>query len=242
MRPKLKLASAVAASTIAIASPCQSGVPVFCVNCSTEWTQVVQLAKQAQQLMTELQSYQTQLLQYANMVQNTVALPTQAWGTVQADIIQVRNLSNAASLLSGNAGSILTRLQSAEGYVNQLGMIGNMPGQFTMWQQTMGNNLNTMGRVLGLQQDQASNDAALLARLQAASGSATGQMQAIQAGNELASANAAQLHEIHQTLMATAQMMANQMAVDADRKASEDTALQEYVAPQRIPLNGYASW
>jgi conjugal transfer/entry exclusion protein len=40
------------------------------------------------------------------MVTNTLALPQQLWGQVQGDIMQVRNLSNAASLLSGNAGSI----------------------------------------------------------------------------------------------------------------------------------------
>jgi len=50
---------------------------------------------------------------------HTLALPQQLWGQVQSDIMQVRNLSNPASLLSGNAGSILTRLQSASAYANQ---------------------------------------------------------------------------------------------------------------------------
>ncbi len=134
-----------------------------CVNCSTMWTQLLEYGKQAQQLATQLQQYQTQLQQYANMVTNTVALPQELWGTVQGDIMQVRNLSNAASLLSGNAGSIVTRLQSASAYANQAASLGNIAGQFTTWQQTIGNNVSTLGKTLGLQQNQQASDAALLA-------------------------------------------------------------------------------
>ena len=86
--------------------------------------------------------------------------------------------------------------------------LGNIAGQFSTWQQTIGNNLSTMGRTLGLQQSQQQNQAAILQALQQHSQSAQGQMQAIQAGNELAGANAAQLAQIQATLTATAQMQA----------------------------------
>ena len=199
-------------------------------------------AKQAQQLQTQIQQYQTQLEQYANMVTNTVALPQEAWGTVQSDILQVQSLSNAASLLSGNAGSIVTRLQSAAGYANQAASLGNIAGQFTTWQQTIGNNISTLGRTLGMQQNQEANDAALLTTLEAHSQSAQGQMQAIQAGNELAHGNAVQLQEIEATLTATAQMQATGMAVDADRRASEEAAMLHFSTPQPIQTTGYPQY
>lgn len=222
--------------------PAQAQWAVACVNCSTMWTQLLEYGKQAQQLATQLQQYQTQLQQYANMLTNTVALPQEAWGTVQSDIMQVRNLSNAASLLSGNAGSIVTRLQSASGYANQVTSLGNIAGQFTTWQQTIGNNVGSLGRTLGLQQDQEASNAALLATLQAHSQSAQGQMQAIQAGNELANANAVQLQQIQATLTATAQMQATGMAVDADRRASEDAAMLHFATPQPIQTSGYPQY
>src|ERR1700758_3216578 len=137
---------------IVASHPARAQWTVQCVNCSTTWTQLLEYAKQAQQLETQLQQYETQLQQYANMVTNTVAIPQQMWGTVQSDIMQVRSLSNAASLISGNAGSIVTRLQSASGYASQAANLGNVAGQFTTWQQTIGNNVNTLGRTLGLQQ------------------------------------------------------------------------------------------
>jgi P-type conjugative transfer protein TrbJ len=193
-------------------------------------------------MATQLQQYQTQLEQYANMVTNTVALPQEIWGTVQSDIMQIQALSNAASLLSGNSGSMISRLQSASAYANQVGNLGNIAGQFGTWQLTIGNNLSTMGRTLGLQESQQQNQAAILQALQQHSQSAQGQMQAIQAGNELAGANAAQLAQIQATLTATAQMQASNAAVAADRRATEDAAMLHFATPQPVATTGYQQW
>ena len=119
---------------------------------------------------------------------------------------------------------------------------GNVANQFSTWQQTIGNNLSTMGRTLGLQQSQQQNQAAIIQALQRHSQSAQGQMQAIQAGNELAGANAAQLAQIHATLIATAQMQASNTAVAADRRATEDAALLHFAPPQPVATTGYQRW
>jgi P-type conjugative transfer protein TrbJ len=205
-------------------------------------TQIKTLAQQAQSYATQIQQYQTELNQYANMITNTVALPQQVWGTVQSDIMRVQALSNAASLLSGNSGSLITRLQNASAYVNQVGSLTNIPSQITGYQQTIGNNLSTMGKMLGMQQGMESNSAALLVTLQQHSQSAAGQMQAIQAGNELAHAQAAQLAQIQATLSTTAQMQATQMAVDADRKATNDAEIQHFNSAPKVTATGYQQW
>jgi len=238
----LTAATALAVLAAAAPRPAQSQLAVTCVNCSTIWNQLLEYGKQVQQLATQLQSYQTQLQQYANMVTNTLALPQQLWGQVQGDIMQVRNLSNAASLLSGNAGSIVTRLQSASAYANQAASLGNIAGQLTTWQQTIGNSVGTLGKTLGLQQNQQGSDAALLASLEQHSQSAQGQMQAMQAGNELAHATAVQLQQIQATLAVTAQMRATEMAVDADRRASQDAAMLHFSTPVPVPTSGYRQY
>jgi type IV secretion system protein TrbJ len=232
----------VATAAVASSRPARAQWAVACVNCSTMETQLLEYAKQAEQLETQLQQYGTQLRQYANMVTNTVALPQELWGNVQSDIMQVRNLSNAASLLSGNANSIVTRLQSASGYANQAASLGNIADQFTTWQQTIGNNISTLGRTLGLQQNQQADNASLLTTLESHSQNAQGQMQAIQAGNELAHVNAVQLEEIEATLSATAQMKATGIAVDADRRAAADAAMMHFSTPQSIQTSGYTQY
>ena len=137
---------------------------------------------------------------------------------------------------------MISRLQSASAYANETAGLGNISGQFTMWQQTIGNNLSTMGRTLGLQQSQEQSQAAVLSALQQHAQSAQGQMQAIQAGNELAGANAAQLAQIQATLTATAQMQASNAAVSADRQASEDAAMLHFATPQPVATTGYQQW
>jgi type IV secretion system protein TrbJ len=215
---------------------------VVCGNCADIGTQLLSYAKEAQSMATQIEQYQTQLQQYANMVTNTVALPEEAWSTVQGDIMQVQNLSNAASLLSGNSGSLISRLQSASSYANQVGSLGDIPSQITGYQETIGNNLSALGKTLGIQEGQEKSDAALLTSLQQHSQSAAGQMQAIQAGNELAHQQATQLMEIQATLSATAQMEATQMAVGADRQATEDAAMEHFAKPSTISTTGYQQW
>src|SRR5580704_16305018 len=99
-----------------------------------------------------------------------------------------------------------------------------------------------MGRTLGIQQSQQQNQAAVIQALQQHAQSAQGQMQAIQAGNELAGANAAQLAQIQATLIATAQMQASNAAVSADRKATEDAAMLHFATPQPVTTTGYRQW
>jgi P-type conjugative transfer protein TrbJ len=222
--------------------PAEAQLSTYCVNCSTMLTQLLQYAKEAQSMATQLQQYQTELQQYANMVTNTVAIPQQVWSTAQSDILRVQALSSAASLLSGNSGSLITRLQSASGYLGQAGSLTDMPGQITGYQQTIGNNLSTMGKALGLQQGMEANNAALLSSLQTHSQSAVGQMQALQAGNELAHQQATQLLQIQATLTSTAQMQATQMAVDADRRASEDAALMKFNSGATVVATPGQQW
>jgi type IV secretion system protein TrbJ len=227
---------------LAAAGPASAQLAVVCGNCADIGTQLLSYAKEAQSMATQIEQYQTQLQQYANMVTNTVALPEEAWSTVQSDILQVQNMSNAASLLSGNSGSLISRLQSASSYANQVGTLGNIPSQITDYQQTIGNNPSALGKTLGIQQGQEKSDTALLTSLQQHSQSAAGQMQAIQAGNELAHQQATQLMEIQATLSATAQMEATQMAVGADRRASEDAELAHFNSPPPVVTSGYQQW
>ena len=241
MRPLL-LSSAILLSTIGFITPSKS-VIVECANCSSLFEQLKSDAMQLQQKIMQLQQYQLQFQQYQNMIRNTVALPQQVWGNVSGDIMQVRNITNAASLLTGSNGSIMTRLSNAQGYANQaISMPANFGGQLTMWQQNLGNASNSLGRTLGLQQQQMQNDALVQQRIQAQSASAIGQMQAIQAGNEMAALTSTQLNEMQTTLTAMAQETATKDLNEADRSAEQDAALQIMLQGNNVNTTGYRGY
>jgi P-type conjugative transfer protein TrbJ len=218
-------------------------VVVECANCSTIAEELLSDAKQANQYTTQLDQYRTQLQQYQNMLTNTMQLPMSIWNNVTSDIMQIRNLTNAASLLTGNSGTIMSRLQNAQGYASSATMLPNqISNQFTMWQQTLGNASNSLGRTLGVQQGQENNNAALQARIQAQSTSAVGQMQAIQAGNQLAALTSSQLNQIQTTLTAAAQEQATRDQIAADRQAMQDAQWQAFVAAPALNTSGYPSY
>jgi type IV secretion system protein TrbJ len=233
---------ALALMVAGIVLPRMADGQIVCANCSTFIQQLVSYAKEAGQYVTQLEQYKTQLQSYINMITNTLSLPMQIWSSVEGDIMQVQALSNAGSLLSGNSGSLIQRLQSAGAYADQGGNLTNIGNQFTMYQTAIGNNLSQMGKALGIQQGQEQNNAALLTALQAHSQNAQGQMQAIQAGNELAHQQATQLLQIQSTLSVTARMQATKIAADSDRAALGDAAIQHFNSAPIVSTSGYKEY
>jgi P-type conjugative transfer protein TrbJ len=220
--------------------PPKAQLTVICPSCSSLVDQVVANAKQVLQYVTQLQQYATQLQQYANMITNTISLPSQIFSSVQADIGQVRSLINAASLLTGQSGSILTRLQTAGAYANQAFYLPtNIGAQFTMWQTTIANANTTLGQALGVQQSQLSNYASLQAGIQSQSAAAQGQKQAIQATTSAIALVSTQLNQVQATLTATAQSTATRDDIAADRQAAEDSQYQLFIQGADLPLTGY---
>ena len=223
-------------------SPAMAQATVYCANCATMWTQLLQQGDQARSLATQIQQRTTQLQQYANQVRQGLALPQHVWGQAQADIARVRDLSNASQLLSGHSGDVLTRLNSASGYVDRIGGLTRMTEQYGGWQRSYANSAGQFARTLGLQQGQQADNAALLARLQQSSQSAEGQMQAIQAGNQLAAASMGQLMQVQATISASTQYAMQRDLVAADRSALNDAAMQRFLGGPTPPLTGYQTW
>ena len=243
MKRRFFLGGAAGLLLAARVRPADAIVPVICETCATWVDQLTSLARQAQQYATEIASYQKLLAMYQNQIQNTIALPQQVWSTVQGDLYQVRSLANAASVLTGNSGSMIQRLQSASGYASSATML---PAQFSqqiqMWQQTLGQADFNLGNQLALQQRQQLQYASLQDRAQAQSAAATGQMQAIQAGNELAAITGTQLNQIQATLTAQAQYYAAVTTSAADRTAREDAVMLDFANGHPVATTGYRNY
>ncbi len=71
---------------------------------------------------------------------------------------------------------------------------------------------------------------------------AAGQMQAIQAGNELAGLTNTQLQQIQTTLTAAAQEQATRDMIAADRQAMQDAQYEAFMAPPPPAATGGTSY
>lgn len=232
-----RLAALIGAVALEASAPARAQ-DVYCVNCSTVYDQLLQYAKEAQQYTTQLEQYGTQLRQYANMIQNTVGLPQMVWANVQGDIMQVRALMNAGSMLGGNAGGFTQRLGQLGSYSNQITSLGQMATQYQTWASVSQNDISQLQAALGLQQAQQATDAQILTALQQHSQSAQGQMQAIQAGNEMSALGVKQMQQLQVMLANESHVIEDQQGVQADRQAAQDQALKTFLAPPALPTTG----
>lgn len=212
------------------------GDVVVCANCADAANQAIEIGKQALQ-------YKLQFDQYTNQLTNTLQLPLSIWTQVQSDISQVRNLANAASILTGSSGSILTRLQSAQGYSAQATYLPqNIAAQFSMYQQALANSSNSLGRVLAVQQQQQLTYAGQQQMIAAQSQAAVGQMQAIQATNETLGLISTQMNEVQVTMTSAAQQQATRDNIAAERQGIADAYAAQFMSAPYASLTGYPTY
>jgi P-type conjugative transfer protein TrbJ len=213
---------------------------VVCPTCDQFWQQIVSWALQVKSYANDLLKYGTQLQQYQNMITNTVSLPIQIFSTVQADIGQVRAIIDAASLLTGNSGTILQKLQMAGGLISEASYLPNgIANQFSMWQQTLGNASQTLGNVLAKQQLQQAQYAGVQAGIQAQSELAVGQKQTMQAAVSAISLANTQLNQVQGTLTAAYQESTTRDIIAANRQQMQDQQYLSFIADPNMPLTGY---
>ena len=197
--------------------------------------QVKELAQQALSYEKQLQSYVTQLEQWKLEITQAVSLPMTAFNQIQSMASQLQGLTSASSLLTGNAGSMISRLSSLSGYANQLSSLGysaeNMGTQFEQWQQTLAGNARTLGNVISTAQTQLASQASVTTAGQGNLQSSAGVMQAVQSLGEVAASNNATLTTLSGVLVASAQAAQSDRVVAEDRQALSDAAVKQILAP-----------
>jgi P-type conjugative transfer protein TrbJ len=199
------------------------------------WEQLVEIANQVKSYALQAQQYFAEFQTYLNTVMMVATLPTQIWSQAQADLSMVQGIANAASILTGNAGSIISRLNTAGAYLNTLAMTPQqLSNQFDTWKTTLGNAATKLGQLI----DQSSSDQASLAakqdQIKSASAGAIGETQAIQAGNQLTGLVSSQLSQVHVTLTALAQEIATRDGISVDKDSSADQATQQFLQHENV--------
>lgn len=209
-----------------------------CANCSTIVQQMLEYGQQVYSVGVQVQQYRTQLLQWSNMIQNTIRLPMNIWNDVANDIVRLRNLANIGSLLRGPGGGILGMLSSFDSAASEALSVADMVNKYNAWGQVAGQNITTMQQAMGLAGDQMTSDAMLLSAIQAQSDNATGQVQVLQAANEMASLTFSNIQGMHTTLMAHAQQVAAYDAAQSQRQAMQDQATIRFLSSPPAPMTG----
>jgi P-type conjugative transfer protein TrbJ len=229
---KTALSVALIGSTLVI--PAQAGIPVadginFQQNLMTAIESVSQTLKQIEQ-------YRTQLQQYENMVQNTLAPAMFIWDQAQSTIDSVVGAINTLDYYKNQLGSLdsyIGKFQDVSYYRSSpcFSAAGCSAAEWAamasvkqMASESIKKANDALFKGLDLQQTNLKSDAQRLQLLQSAAQGASGQMQAIGFANQLASQQANQLLQIRGLMIAQQNAMATKAQADADLDARRQAA------------------
>ena len=216
MRPKFSgsfrfIAALAMASSILAPAQLHAGAVT---GQATEWTQLLnntelialtgQSAEQIQNQVTQItqlaEQIQNQLNIYQNMLQNTAQLPSRIWGQVENDLNQLRNLvgqGQGIAFSMGNLDDVLqSRFQSFGDFKTGLASGETFSSNYQQWSDTNRDTIASTLRAAGLTSEQFASEEATMSQLRSMSQSAVGQMQALQAGHQIAAQQVAQAQKL----------------------------------------------
>lgn len=230
---KKALLASFLASIITV--PAKAGIPVI------DGTNVVQTTISAvnnvQAVAKQIEQYQLQLQQYQNALQNTMAPAAYVWDQAQGTINKLMQAQDTLNYYKNQAGSLdsyLKRYQDVNYYRNSPCFQANVTctaDELKALHQADSDNSEARKRAndavlktIDQQQQTLQSDADNLASLQNQASNAQGQMQAIQAANQLASAQTNQLLQIRSLLVAQQNAATTLAQVQADKEAQQAAA------------------
>lgn len=194
---------------------------VYCTNCSDKAIQAIEKATSLEQLKTlikeydqmvsqtsaQLQMVQQNIQRYANMVQNTVALPAHLVRRIAGELGKVARITGALNTMRNDVtgmGRIFDELYTSR---DELRNIANLPraltGQGNMtyhtswdsWSERVDNSTRATFQLSGAQLKELENSGELESYINEILSEPDGQQKALMAGNQLA---AMQIHEARQ--------------------------------------------
>lgn len=217
-----------------------AGIPVIDAANTSQAT--ISAIQNVAAVTKQIEQYTTQLQQYQNMLQNTVAPAAYIWSEADQTISKLLAAQDTLSYYKTQAGSLeqyLSHYQDTAHYdkapcigadtckTQDQEAIANAQSQATTARKKANDALLTS---VSNQQGTLQADADTLARLQRSATNATGQMQAIQSANQLASAQTNQLLQIRSLLIAQQNALATSAQIEADRDAQRLAASNKALA------------
>ena len=216
-------ASLVTAATIATPAQAQFGFGGIVYDPTNYASNVLQAARALQQINNQIAQIQNQATSLANEAKNLASLPVSTLSSLQQQVDQTRQLLSQAQRIAYDVQSIQ---QAFEGRYKGTALTGDhaqmVANANARWQDSVGaleDALRVQAGVVG----HLGGTRSSIATLVGASQSASGALQAAQAGNQLLALQSQQLADLTAALAAQGRAQ----ALDAARKAAIEAEARE---------------
>ena len=218
---KTIIAAIVSASLVAAVPPSFAG-SVAGFGGSTEITQLANNIELVNSYLQQVQSYATQLQQYQNMIQNTLNIPAQVWGAIENDLQGVSNVISVGQALAYNASNIASQFEATFKGFSYSGV--DFKREYRDLSRKTLDTLKGTLSAANLQSQQFATEEMTMRQLRTMSQSATGQMQALQVGAQIAEQQVQQLQKLRQLMMAQLSQQNTYLAAQEQKEATRKVA------------------
>lgn len=234
----LALAATIGTASLVAPPPAHAQLATVCVNCSQIWTQFMQYAQELNTAIQTAQTYATEVQQYQNMVQQGATLAMAPFSNAMQDIRGLNALVSQGRQIAYSASNLQSDFKQNfpdfQNYLKQGVTWQDAQTEYGKWSdQTKDASLAAL-KAAGYQMNQITNgdEASIINELQNSSSTATGRMQAIQAGNAIAVEQVKQLQKLRQLMATQMQLQADTVAAAQGRRDMERAVQQnEYATP-----------
>ncbi|GAA5109964.1 P-type conjugative transfer protein TrbJ [Bartonella jaculi] len=211
--------------------PAKALLPVTCTNCATIFTQMMEYAEAANTAFNTAKQLQTQIQQYKDMVQQGIKL----------DPLDIEGMWNSLELLNKayeDGKSLAYNMKDLNskfkklypGYENYLKNVGkiNPTEDYRRWAETGFSNARIAIQAAGINTSSFDDENKLMRRLINRSANAKGRMQAIQAGNEIATQQVKQMQMLRELMANNITLQANYTANEVERRAKNEADVEKF--------------
>jgi len=181
-----------------------------------EATLVEQYAKQAEQLQAQFQMV-------FNQARNLMNMPMQLWTNATAPLQQLVQLVGNAKGLSYAAANTVSAVQAQFGAPNAV--LSNYNKSLQTWTGNLDSQIANVLQQFNLNAKNFQTTQSALQQIQDASQSASGRMQVLQAGNQIAGLMVNQLQGLQSDIQAGNQAMLNYMAMQAHTQTDQSNSV-----------------
>lgn len=208
-----------------------AGMPLPVPINATEMTQIMNNIELAMVNAAELQQIHAQFQQLSHIVQQGSRLGPHMWGNTMSQLQQLAKIAREGQAMAYSMSQIDSEFRNRfKGYNNysKINENGHFSQQYQQWSNTVRDSLSGTLKSMNMQYDQFNTEEKTLKQLEQISQSATGRMQAIQAGNQISAQQVRQTQKLRSLMMAQMQAQVSYMAAETDKNDYSQARLRRY--------------
>ena len=227
MRVKLSVLGAAFGATLILASAAPPARAVSEVAGATFPEQIVQEVTAVEQDEQAAMQTEQQISMLANQAINLGTMPLQLWGQLTAPVMQMQEIIRQAQGISASVQD--TAAQTAYEYGDPTGSVGYAGGTLAQWTQGFNQQITGVLHEYGLSRQQFATSAATEQTLQAASRSAQGRNQILQASNAMNGVLATELSQLDTDTRTANTAILTDMGNRANARVAKQKVLSGYL-------------